>query len=143
MPHRRRAPFTALRLRLPAATPPSRPSPTRAAGCSSTCARRGAAIGLLNKIRAYHLQDQGDDTVEANRKLGFPADLRDYGIGAQMLYDLGVKKLKLLTNNPRKVAALQGYGIEIVERVPLHVGENPYNERYLETKREKLGHLAD
>ncbi len=105
--------------------------------------QEGRGIGLLNKIRAYHLQDEGADTVEANQRLGFGPDLRDYGIGAQVLYDLGVKKLRLLTNNPRKVAALQGYGIEIVERVALHAGENPYNERYLETKRKKLGHLSD
>jgi 3,4-dihydroxy 2-butanone 4-phosphate synthase/GTP cyclohydrolase II len=105
--------------------------------------QEGRGIGLLNKIKAYGLQDQGADTVEANQKLGFPADLRDYGIGAQILHNLGVKKLRLLTNNPRKVAALQGFGIEIVERVPLHVGENPYNERYLETKRKKLGHIGE
>jgi 3,4-dihydroxy 2-butanone 4-phosphate synthase/GTP cyclohydrolase II len=105
--------------------------------------QEGRGIGLLNKIRAYHLQDQGADTVEANARLGFAPDLRDYGIGAQILYDLGVRKLRLLTNNPRKVAALLGYGIEIVERVPLHAGENPYNERYLETKQKKLGHLVD
>jgi len=105
--------------------------------------QEGRGIGLLNKIRAYRLQDEGADTVEANERLGFPPDLRDYGIGAQILADLGVRKLRLLTNNPRKVAALQGYGMEIVERVPLHAGHNPYNERYLETKIAKLGHLAD
>ena len=105
--------------------------------------QEGRGIGLLNKIRAYRLQDEGADTVEANERLGFPPDLRDYGVGAQILHDLGVRELRLLTNNPRKVAALQGYGIEIVERVPLHAGRNPYNERYLHTKAEKLGHLVD
>jgi len=105
--------------------------------------QEGRGIGLLNKIRAYRLQDQGADTVEANEQLGFAPDLRDYGIGAQILADLGVRKMRLLTNNPRKVAALEGYGMQIVERVPLHAGQNPYNERYLETKIAKLGHLAD
>jgi 3,4-dihydroxy 2-butanone 4-phosphate synthase / GTP cyclohydrolase II len=105
--------------------------------------QEGRGIGLLNKIRAYHLQDEGADTVEANEQLGFAPDLRDYGIGAQILHDLGVRKLRLITNNPRKVISLQGFGIEMIERVPLHVGQNPYNEAYLETKRAKLGHLVD
>jgi 3,4-dihydroxy 2-butanone 4-phosphate synthase/GTP cyclohydrolase II len=105
--------------------------------------QEGRGIGLLNKLRAYALQDAGADTVEANERLGFAADLRDYGVGAQMLVDLGVKRLRLLTNNPRKVVALQGFGMEVVERVPLHAGENPYNEAYLATKRAKLGHFED
>ncbi len=105
--------------------------------------QEGRGIGLLNKIRAYHLQDEGADTVEANERLGFAPDLRDYGIGAQILVDLGIKKMRLLTNNPRKVAGLEGFGLQIVERVPLHVGENEFNERYLATKVQKLGHLSD
>ncbi len=105
--------------------------------------QEGRGIGLVNKIRAYHLQDDGADTVEANEQLGFAPDLRDYGVGAQMLRDLGVRRLRLLTNNPRKVVSLQGYGMEVVERVPLHVGENAYNEVYLATKRAKLGHLGE
>lgn len=115
------------------------------AGCGVLVYLRqeGRGIGLLNKIRAYALQDAGADTVEANVQLGFAPDLRDYGIGAQILHDLGVRQLKLLTNNPRKVVALEGFGIAIAERVPLHVGKNPYNERYLATKRDKLGHLAE
>ena len=102
--------------------------------------QEGRGIGLANKVCAYHLQDQGLDTVEANLHLGYPPDLRDYGIGAQILADLGVKKLRLLTNNPKKVAGLSGYGLEIVEEVPIEVDPNPYNERYLKAKKEKLGH---
>ncbi|MBK6918299.1 MAG: bifunctional 3,4-dihydroxy-2-butanone-4-phosphate synthase/GTP cyclohydrolase II [Deltaproteobacteria bacterium] len=105
--------------------------------------QEGRGIGLLNKIRAYALQDQGVDTVEANLRLSFPADLRDYGVGAQMLHHLGVRRLKLLTNNPRKIVGLSGFDMEVVERVPLHAGKNPHNERYLATKVAKLGHLAD
>lgn len=101
----------------------------------------GRGIGLHNKFLAYQLQDDGLDTVEANEKLGFPPDLRDYGIGAQILVDLGVKRMRLLTNNLQKVAALEGYGIEEVERIPLIVEPNQHNERYLATKREKMGHL--
>ena len=103
--------------------------------------QEGRGIGLVNKLKAYNLQDQGLDTVEANHALGFPADLRDYGIGAQILVDLGVKKIRLLTNNPRKIVGLEGYGLEVVERVPLQIPHNPSNENYIKTKKEKLGHI--
>jgi len=103
----------------------------------------GRGIGLHNKFRAYQLQDDGFDTVEANERLGFPPDLRHYGIGAQILVDLGVRRMRLLTNNLQKVAALDGYGIEEVERIPLIVEPNVYNRRYLETKQAKLGHLLE
>jgi 3,4-dihydroxy 2-butanone 4-phosphate synthase/GTP cyclohydrolase II len=104
-------------------------------------AQEGRGIGIVNKLRAYSLQDQGLDTVEANEALGFKADLRDYGIGAQVLADLGIKKLRLLTNNPAKRAGLAGYGLEIIDRVPLVAEPSDQSARYLETKREKLGHL--
>ena len=102
--------------------------------------QEGRGIGLHNKIHAYALQDQGLDTVEANVRLGFPPDLRDYGIGAQILADLGIKNLRLLTNNPKKVVGIESYGLHIVERVPITVSPNEDNRRYLETKRKKLGH---
>lgn len=101
----------------------------------------GRGIGIVNKIKAYHLQDMGYDTVEANEKIGYPADLRDYGIGVQILLDLGVRKMRLLTNNPRKIVALEGYSLEVVERVPLKIPACEHNQRYLEAKKVKLGHL--
>ncbi len=103
--------------------------------------QEGRGIGLANKIKAYHLQENGMDTVEANIELGFKDDLRDYGIGAQILVDLGVKKMRLMTNNPKKIVGLEGYDVEIVERVPIEIKPNEKNVRYLKTKKDKMGHL--
>jgi len=103
--------------------------------------QEGRGIGLAPKIKAYKLQEQGLDTIEANRRLGYPMDLREYGLGAQILCDLGLKTIRLLTNNPKKIVGLEGYGLEIVEQVPIRIKPNPHNEKYLRVKREKLGHL--
>jgi 3,4-dihydroxy 2-butanone 4-phosphate synthase/GTP cyclohydrolase II len=105
--------------------------------------QEGRGIGLHNKLRAYELQDQGMDTVDANVALGFPADRRDYGIGMQILIDIGVRKMRLITNNPAKRAGLEGYGLEVVDRVSIETEPNRHNIRYLDTKRRRMGHLLD
>lgn len=103
--------------------------------------QEGRGIGLANKLHAYKLQENGFDTVEANIELGFPADLRDYGVGAQILADIGLQRIRLMTNNPQKLIGLQGYGLEIVERVPVVFEAGTHNRRYLEVKKSKMGHL--
>ncbi len=105
--------------------------------------QEGRGIGLANKLRAYVLQDEGLDTVEANIRLGFKPDLRDYGIGAQILVDTGVKKIRLMTNNPRKIVGLEGYGLQVVERIPVEMKPGEKNRAYLKTKKKKLGHLLE
>ena len=105
--------------------------------------QEGRGIGLINKLQAYKLQEEGADTVEANHKLGFKADLRDYGMGAQMLFMLGVRRMRLMTNNPRKIVGVQGHGLEVVERIPLEIQSNPGNKKYMQTKKHKLGHILN
>jgi 3,4-dihydroxy 2-butanone 4-phosphate synthase/GTP cyclohydrolase II len=105
--------------------------------------QEGRGIGLANKLKAYELQDNGLDTVEANAALGFKPDLRDYGIGAQILADLGLRKIRLLTNNPKKIVGLEGYGLQVVERIPLESAPHRLNKKYLRTKKEKLGHYIE
>lgn len=114
-----------------------------AEGCGALLYLRqeGRGIGLINKIRAYRLQDQGADTVEANEQLGFPADMRDFGLVRDMLSALGIRRVRVMTNNPQKIETLQALGVEVTERVPLMVGRNPYNDQYMQTKAHKMGHL--
>src|ERR1700737_1056016 len=140
MSHRRCLRFAPVRLRK---------SITRGAATDPRGGKRGArlygtggrGIGLAAKNHAYKLQEEGLDTVEANARLGYPSDLRDYGLGAQILFDLGVRQFRFLTNNPKKVVGLEGYGMQMVEQVPIRAEANPHNEKYLETKKVKLGHL--
>jgi 3,4-dihydroxy 2-butanone 4-phosphate synthase/GTP cyclohydrolase II len=105
--------------------------------------QEGRGIGLANKLRAYKLQDEGLDTVEANEKLGYPADMRDYGIGAQILHDLGVRRMKLLTNNPKKLTGLAGYGLKVTAQIPISPDVQKHNAAYLKTKRDKMGHSLE
>ena len=139
MPHRRRLSFAALRLRR-AARGGAGDDRGEGKGVLLYLSQEGRGIGLLNKLRAYKLQEEGLDTVDANLKLGLPADLRDYGIGAQILVDLGLSSIRILTNNPKKILGLEGYGLSVTDQVPIRAVPNPHNEAYLNAKREKLGH---
>jgi 3,4-dihydroxy 2-butanone 4-phosphate synthase/GTP cyclohydrolase II len=103
--------------------------------------QEGRGIGLVNKLKAYHLQEKGLDTVEANVALGFPSDLRDYGIGSQIISEFGIKSIKLMTNNPKKIVGLEGHGLKIVKRIPMEISPTKANKRYLKTKKEKMGHM--
>ena len=143
VPHGRRLPLAALRLRRAARL---RAAPDRGRGArrrSSTWRRRAAGIGLLNKLRAYELQEQGLDTVEANLELGFAGDAREYGIGSQILADLGLTTIRVLTNNPKKITGISGFGLSVVSQEPIEIEPNPENRDYLESKRDKMGHTIE
>ena len=139
MPDRRRLPLAALRLRR-AARVGAGDDRERGPGVLLYLAQEGRGIGLLNKLRAYKLQEEGLDTVDANLRLGLPADLRDYGIGAQILVDLGLSSIRILTNNPKKIRGLEGYGLSVSEQIPIVHTPNPHNEAYLRAKAERMGH---
>ena len=142
MLHRRPARIAPLRLRRPTAHGPRHDPAAKAPACWCICRKKGRGIGIVEKIKAYALQDQGLDTVEANLALGYKADPRDYGVGIQLLKDLGLRKVRLLTNNPKKTDAFiyGGFDLEVVDQIPIMPPINEHNARYLATKRDKLGH---